>query len=283
MRILLLMFPFLWAISSCKNLPYKGPEDLKVMTYNIRFNNPDDGLNAWPYRKAAVRRLVLFEKPDIFGIQEGLWDQVQFLDSLTQYEREGVGRDDGMTSGEFSALFFRKDRFHRLDGGTFWLSETPNVPSKGWDAALNRICTWAKLQDRRNGKKIVVLNTHFDHQGMEARIQSAELLHHKAKELTHDGPVILLGDFNLPPESVPIKKIQSFFQDAFLATQTEPFGPVGTFNAFKIAQTYNHRIDYVFVNNGFVVLDYQVRSDVRSGGYFLSDHFPVISRLVYQE
>ncbi len=282
MRILLLMFPFMWAISSCKTLPYKAMDDLKVMTYNIRFNNPDDGPNAWPYRKSAVRRLVLFEKPDLLGIQEGLWGQVQFLDSLAQYEREGVGRDDGKTSGEFSALFFRRDRFQRIDGGTFWLSETPDVPSKGWDAALNRICTWVKLHDRRTGKKILVLNTHFDHQGMEARIQSADLLHQKAKELAYDWPVILLGDFNLPPESVPIKKVQGFFQDAFLATQTEPFGPVGTFNAFKVEQAYNHRIDYVFVNNRFKVLDYQVRSDVRSGGYFLSDHFPVITRLAYQ-
>lgn len=276
------MIPVLLALGACKSIPTPEQRTLKAMTYNIRFNNPDDGPNAWPNRKNDVKRLIQFEQPDLLGIQEGLWGQVQFLDSLVLYGREGVGRDDGKVNGEFSALYYRKDRFSRLDGGTFWLSETPEIPSKGWDAALNRVCTWLILKDLKTGKKIAVFNTHFDHQGMQARIHAADLLNQKAHQFGKGLPVVLMGDFNLTPETTPIKKMQGYFQDAFLVSEQPPFGPEGTFNGFKVAQSYTGRIDYVFVNKVLNVLDYQVRADVRSGGYFLSDHFPVIVRLAYR-
>ncbi len=282
MQLRTVMIPVLLALGACKSIPTPEQRVLKAMTYNIRYNNPEDGQNAWPNRKNDVKRLIQFEQPDLLGIQEGLWEQVQFLDSLALYAREGVGRDDGKLNGEFSALYYRKDRFSRLDGGTFWLSETPELPSKGWDAALNRICTWLILKDLKTGKKLAVFNTHFDHQGMQARIHAADLLNQKAHQFAKDLPVVLMGDFNLTPETTPIKKMQGYFQDAFLVSKRSPFGPEGTFNGFKVAQSYTGRIDYVFVNQALGVLDYQVRADVRSGGYFLSDHFPVIVRLAYQ-
>lgn len=264
------------ATTTPQSLP---PQPVRAMTFNIRLNTADDGLNAWKYRKQAVRDLLLFYEVDLLGIQEGLKDQVAFLDSIAIFGREGVGRDDGRDAGEFSAIYYRKSRFERIEGGTFWLSETPDLPSKGWDAALNRVCTWVRLKDRLTGQVWSVMNTHFDHKGELARIKAAALIRARAQQMAGDQPILILGDFNLTPETQPIQEMQAVFADAFLHSARPPYGPIGTFNAFQVQQAYERRIDYVFVNKKLSVLQYQTLAEVRSGGFFLSDHFPVLVHL----
>jgi endonuclease/exonuclease/phosphatase family metal-dependent hydrolase len=259
----------------------KQASELNVMTFNIRLNTSNDGIDQWTNRKQSVKQMIEYAHFDVFGIQEGLLDQVTFLDSLSQYQREGVGRDDGLNKGEFSAVYFRKDRFTRLSGGTFWLSETPDVPSRGWDAALNRVCTYVRLQEISTQKTFTVFNTHFDHVGNKAREEAVGLMIRKSKEIAPNDPLIMMGDFNLTPESKPIQLLSAALKDAYHVAEFKLPSPEGTFNAFKPAESYKNRIDYIFVNNTFRVLRYATFTGTRDGIHFLSDHFPVWAHLAF--
>ena len=150
---------------------------INAMSFNIRYDNPEDGAQNWHHRKENVVRMLNFYDLDIIGMQEVLVSQLNYLkDNLKDYQAIGVGREDGKEKGEFAPVFFRKDRFKELKSGTFWLSETPEKVSKGWDAALERIATWIVLKDKTTGKDFIFMNTHFDHRGKQARIESAKLL-----------------------------------------------------------------------------------------------------------
>ena len=256
----------------------KGILPVNVITYNVRYNNPGDGINAWPNRKDNVKALVKFHDADILCVQEALADQFDDLLENSNFDFVGVGRDDGKRKGEFSAIFFDKTRFTKKDGGTFWLSETPNVPSKGWDAVLPRICSWVKLYDKVNKKEFIVFNTHYDHVGVKARIESAKLIKQKIQEIAPKLPVIYTGDLNVTPETEAISTIKSFLQDAKEITVEPPYGPLGTFNAFDFNSELKNRIDYVFVNKGFKVQKFAVLSDSKDKRY-PSDHLPVFVRL----
>lgn len=255
-------------------------QSLSLMTYNIRFDNPADGPDAWPERREFLAAQVRFYAPDVWGIQEGLLHQLVYLaQQLPQYTRLGVGRDDGAEKGEFSALFYRTDRFELLDSGTFWLSPTPERVSKGWDAALPRVCTWALLLDKSNGRRLRVYNTHFDHIGQEARLQSAALIRdHIRAHAADGGPVVLMGDFNSEPADPPIGLLQEALHDARTRSQEPPFGPEGTFNGFKFQEPVTRLIDYIFVSQSLQVLQHAVLSDSRNAHY-PSDHLPVLVRL----
>ncbi len=283
----------------------------KVMTFNIRYDNPADGVNAWPARRAAVVTMLKAEKPDVLGIQEGLAHQVAFLDSALRadYAYVGVGRDDGKEAGEFAALFYNKNRFELLESGNFWLSETPETPSIGWDAACIRIVTWAKLRDRQSGREFVALNTHFDHVGTEARAQSAILLVSRALQLSgapaldlpsvagrqftqraagssntimealpakQQGlPVVITGDFNSTLSNPVLRTLLYVFREARTAPWPTSSLPGYTFNGFRTgaAVPKDGVIDLVFYRY-FMPLNYNVITD----GYgvpFLSDHYPV--------
>ncbi|MBW7893083.1 MAG: endonuclease/exonuclease/phosphatase family protein, partial [Chitinophagaceae bacterium] len=175
---------------------------LTIATYNLRFNNPNDGINAWPNRKEDVKALIRFHDFDIFGTQEGLIDQIRDLAEMSEYAYTGKGRDDGKEAGEHSAIFYKKDRFKLLASGDFWLSETPDVPGKGWDAkCCNRICSWGKFKDLRTKKQFYFFCVHFDHQGVVAREESGKLMVKKIKEIAGNSPVISVGDFNSTPET----------------------------------------------------------------------------------
>ena len=234
-------------------------QQINIITFNIRYNTPNDGVNAWPNRIDMVSGLLKFHDPDIFGFQEALIGQIQDIQNkLPDFEWFGVGRDDGKVGGEFSPIFFNKSKFILIDHGTFWLSETPNEPSKGWDAALNRIVTWGKFKSKVTGKPFYVFNTHFDHIGVEARKNSAELISKKIEELINDQnyPVILTGDFNLTPEQEPVLLIKKFLKDSREISEQSPYGPVGTFNSFDWNAAMDERIDYIFVNDRISVLKY---------------------------
>jgi endonuclease/exonuclease/phosphatase family metal-dependent hydrolase len=218
--------------------------------------------------------------PDIFGIQEGLYHQVKYLDStFREYRRIGVGRDDGKTKGEFSAIFYHTGKTRLLKKGTFWLSATPGQVSIGWDAAMERICTFGLFKEKQSGTKFWVFNTHFDHMGVEARKNSAVLILKKIKEMNTDGwPVILMGDFNSPAESEPIQLITAKFQDAKIADKSMNMGPDGTFNAFDKKQPAIERIDFIFCGYSAKPDSYYVIRESKEDR-FASDHYPVVSRI----
>ncbi|MEQ7799040.1 endonuclease/exonuclease/phosphatase family protein [Pedobacter sp. ASV1-7] len=253
---------------------------INVMSFNIRYNNTNDGVNAWPNRKDNVKALVKFHDADILCVQEALALQVDQLSENTNYERVGVGRNDGKREGEFTAIYFDKDRFRKKDGGTFWLSETPEVPSKGWDAAIVRICTWVKLHDKWNKKDFIVFNTHYDHVGVQARIEAAKLIKKKIMEIAPTLPVILTGDLNVTPETEAIATLKSFLTDTKEATIEQAYGPEGTFNGFKFNAKLLDRIDYIFVNKGFKVQKYASLTDSKDQKY-PSDHLPIMARLFF--
>ena len=273
----LLLLVFLFSISTSAI----AQKAIKIITYNVRYNNAGDGINAWPNRKDNVKALVKFHEADILCVQEAVALQFDQLLENSNFKAEGIGRDDGKRKGEFSAIYFDKDRFSKKDGGTFWLSTTPNVPSVGWDAALERICTWVKLYDKINKKEFLVFNTHYDHIGVQARIESAKLLKQKIKDIAPKLPVVFTGDLNVTPETEAIATIKSFLQDSKEISKQTPYGPDGTFNAFKFDSPLKNRIDYVFVNKGFAVEKYAVLSDSKDLRYF-SDHLPVFAELFFK-
>jgi endonuclease/exonuclease/phosphatase family metal-dependent hydrolase len=267
-------------LSTTVNAQRKPANYINVMSYNIRYNNAEDGADAWPNRKDNVKALVRFHDADILCVQEALALQADQLLENSNYAMEGVGRTDGKRDGEFAAIYYDKTRFTKKDGGNFWLSETPDVPSKGWDAAIVRICTWVKLHDKWNKKDFIVFNTHYDHIGVQARIESAKLIKKKIMEIAPTLPVILTGDLNVTPETEAIATIKTFLTDTKEGTIEPAYGPEGTFNAFKFDSPLKEKIDYIFINKGFNVQKFGVLTDSKNLRY-PSDHLPIIARLFF--
>jgi endonuclease/exonuclease/phosphatase family metal-dependent hydrolase len=257
-----------------------APAPLRVATYNLRYNNAGDGPNAWPQRKEMVKNLIRYHDFDVFGTQEGLREQLTGVAELPEYAFVGRGRDDGKEAGEHSAIFYKKARLQLLQTGDFWLSQTPDRPSLGWDAkCCNRICTWAKFKDLQNGQTFYFFSVHFDHEGVEARRQSGKLMVQKIQEIAQGTPAICVGDLNSTPDTEQVKSLQALLGDAYLLTQRPAYGPVGTFNGFKLDAPLRDRIDYIFVSRGSTVLSYAVLTDSLRGRY-PSDHFPVLAEVL---
>lgn len=256
-------------------------QQMSVVTFNIRYNTPNDGMNAWPNRIEMVTGLLKFHEADLFGLQEALHGQILDLQkNMPGFEWFGVGRDDGEKAGEFSPIFYNKSKFILIESGTFWLSETPEKPSKGWDAALNRVVTWGKFKSKVTGKIFYYYNTHFDHKGVEARKKSAELITTKIRKMAGNSgfPVILTGDFNLTPEAEGIANIKKYLRDSRDISTSPPYGPIGTFNSFDWNAPMKDRIDYIFVNEMVVVLKYAVLTDSKEMRW-PSDHLPVFAKV----
>lgn len=251
-------------------------QTLKLMTYNIRYDNPYDGDNRWDLRKNELADQIKFYEPGILGIQEGLNHQVKYLDSsLADYSWFGVGRDGGKTKGEYCAIFYKKSDFEIIKGNTFWLSETPRKISVGWDASMERICTWVLFRGKSSDQQFYVFNTHFDHIGKVARQNSASLILKKIEEInTGSLPVFLMGDFNMEPLEEGIQIIKSKLDDSKNAASLVGFGPDATFNDFKFIETPTILIDYIFTSKNIGVKKYAVLTDSKEKRYY-SDHFPV--------
>ena len=260
---------------------------LRIMTFNLRLDLASDGPNAWPHRRDWVASLIRFHAPDVVGVQEALAHMLTDLDArLPGFARVGVGRADGRAGGEFSAILYRTDRLEMLDNGTFWLSPTPEVPgSKGWDAAIERVATWARFRDRRTGCTHVHLNTHFDHIGEQARQESARLIRRRLASLAGDLPIIVTGDLNTDPQSVAyriftrdtIPAASAPLRDAFTSSASGHYGPTSTWTAFKAIEP-GRRIDYVLVSAQIPVLAHGILPDSWDGR-FPSDHLPVIAAI----
>lgn len=249
----------------------------KVVTYNIRYNTKDDSINAWPNRKSHVIDLLRFHEADIIGLQEALYNQVSDISlRMPGFDQIGVGRDNGIAAGEYSPIYYNSRKYQLKDQGWFWLSETPDVPSRGWDAACKRICTYVLLEDYDKRHNVWVFNTHLDHVGEVARSNSVQLIMRKIDSVNSKGyPVILMGDFNMTPDAKPIERIETKFFDSKKVSQQAPYGPEGTFNGFDINSDLKRRIDYIFVKGKIGVKKYGVLTDTYNHRY-PSDHLPVL-------
>ena len=256
-----------------------------VGSYNLRYDNKNDSINGngWQQRAPVIAALIRFHDFDIFGTQEGLLHQLNDINTaLPQYDRYGRGRDDGIDKGEHSAIFYKKDKFKLLNKGDFWLSQTPDTPSLGWDArCCNRICSWVYLQNKKSGKKFYFFNVHYDHQGVIARKESSKLILQRIKKIAGKEPVIFTGDFNGSVSTEWYKTIATsgILKDTYDEVKY-PYANNASFNGFGTTKESKDIIDHVFVTNNFKVLKWGLLTDTYNGK-FPSDHFPVLVEIEY--
>lgn len=270
------MFKFILTVVISISGIFAVQAQVKLMSYNIRYANETDGENSWSLRKDFLTDQIKFYQPDILGVQEAVYLQLEHLsENIPEYNYMGVGREDGKTEGEFTAIFYNKEDYEVLESDTFWLSSTPEQPTIGWDAAYKRVCTYALFRSIKTGTKFWVFNTHFDHVGEQARRESVNLILQKISDLNkQEEPVILMGDLNLEPSNESIKLLSEKMDDT-QEIASLVFGPEGTFNGYEFTKPVTRRIDYIFTGKKNVeVLKYAVLSDSR-GLKYPSDHLPV--------
>ncbi|MEZ4831337.1 MAG: endonuclease/exonuclease/phosphatase family protein [Caldilineaceae bacterium] len=251
---------------------------VKVMSFNVRFPNDADGPNAWRFRRDVAIDLLRRQQPDFFGVQEAVHSQVNYsLEHLPEYAFVGVGRDDGISDGEYSAIFYRTAAFNCLRSDTFWLSEDPTaVGVLGWDANNVRVCTWGEFADG-DGRRFFVFNTHLDHRGKMAQAEGTKLILRRM-DVAADQPVILTGDFNCLPDSPPYQiLVDAGLADARTISSTPPTGPEWTFHGYRPPGSAT--IDYIFVRNVAAVQSFHTLDDHR-GARYPSDHLPVLAEIV---
>jgi len=262
------------------NAQSKIKSNLNIMTFNIRYDNPSDGPNSWQYRKENALKMIRFNEVDILGMQEVLANQLKdFTTNLTEYNTIGVGREDGKEKGEYSPILYNKNKFTLIKSGYFWLSQTPEKPSKGWDAACERIATWVQLKDKSSGKNLFVLNTHFDHIGEVARRESVNLIKTKMTQLSEGMPQIMMADLNATPDSSVIQSVLTTDKSLSLLDSKKlaaiVYGPNWSFHDFgKIPFKDRTLIDYILVTKEITVRKYAVFAETLND-LFLSDHAPV--------
>lgn len=252
-------------------------EGLKVMSYNIRLGSANDGTNSWSMRYAATGEMLEDQAPDVFGVQEALDYQVRYINEMCGYEYVGVGRENGKKEGEHMAIFWNKKSVSMLKWGTFWLSETPDKPSKGWDAACFRTATWALMKDKKTGKKFYFVNTHLDHEGKEAQKNGLRLIVERIAEINPEGlPMVLTGDFNIRPDDPNLadldSKMQSARKIAAVADSHDTYNGWGRGSGI---------IDYIYVSGFGSCPEYQTVVKRYQDRKFVSDHYPVSARLIF--
>ncbi len=255
--------------------------ELTIATFNIRVEGDTEN-KAWSVRKENAKNIIEKYSFDIFGVQEALNNQLNDILTLSRYTHVGIGRNGG-TSGEYSAIIYKKDKFNLLDSGTFWLSEKTDEPNIGWDASLPRICTWGKFKDKDSEQVFFYFNTHFDHIGDKAREESAKLILGKMKEMAGDTPAFCSGDLNLTPDKSPIIMLASsgYISDSRTLSILNPTGTVGTFHGYNLNGKTTSRIDYIFVTSKIQVESYTTINDDITLGKYSSDHFPVMIKVKF--
>ncbi len=284
-----------YSVSASRTAATVGTDSpIVVMSFNIRYGTANDGENSWEHRKDLLVDVLRQESPDLIGTQEGLRFQLDYIkEELPGYGEIGVGRTDGMTAGEYSSILYRRDRFQVLNSGTFWFSDTPEVPgSKHWGNTITRICSWARFRDRENDSTFYLYNLHLDHQSQPSRERSVELLAARIHARPESAPVIVTGDFNAAEGNRAIGYLKGESPRASLQTESSPSPPmlrdtfrvlypdreeVGTFNGFGDT-TSRGKIDYVLTDERWQVIGAQIVRTSREGRY-PSDHFPVTARL----
>lgn len=269
--------------------PPPGAPPLRVMTFNVRFGAANDGANRWELRRDLLVRTILAYGPDLLGVQEALDFQADELkDALRDYAFHGAGREDGKCRGEFCPVYYRRDRFERLDAGNFWLSESPDVPgSRGWDAELPRMASWVKLRDRLAAEAgpLLFCNTHWDHAGKHARFESARLLRRRMRLILPAGPLVLVGDFNAREDDEEYAELLRSTHDdgpklvdSYRKVHPDRITEEASFHGFKGGRE-GIRIDWVLHSEELAAVEACIDHTSRDGRY-PSDHFPVTAMLV---
>ena len=254
--------------------------DLKVMSYNIRMGSAKDGTNSWEFRYPATALMLEDQKPDVFGVQEAFNYQIRFIeDNFEDYDCVGVGRDDGKQKGEFMSIFWNKKTVKMIKWGTFWLSETPEKPSMGWDAACKRTATWALMKDKKTGKQFYFVNTHLDHRGTEAQKKGLELIVSRIAEINPKGyPMVLTGDFNVKPDNAALKDLDSKMQSARkIAPRTDNHPTFNNWGKIKPDMV----IDYIYVSGFSACPEYHTVTEKYGTWKYVSDHYPITAKLIF--
>ena len=264
----------------------------RVMSFNMRLATTADGDNAWEFRKETFVEVVKENDPLLLGVQEALWTQMEYLDgALEGYKWIGVGRDDGEKKGEFMSIFYKEDAVELLDSGTFWLSQTPDKPGKGWDAMCCRTVTWGKFRCKKSGKEFVYANTHLDHVGTIARKKGAQLVLERSWELTNHGelPFFVSGDFNVTKESEAYKTITGGTDDIpglvdtnMVAKEHDIAQPYTFHNWGRVPADKGAIIDFIFVNDKVNVEKFKINPLKHSNGRYASDHVSVVATLSFK-
>lgn len=255
-----------------------GQDELKVMSYNIRMGPAKDGTNSWAYRYPATALMIEDQAPDVFGVQEAYDYQVLFIkENCRDYDCVGVGRDNGKKKGEHMSIFWNKKTVKMMKWGTFWLSETPEKPSMGWDAACMRTATWALMKCKKTGRKFYYVNTHLDHVGTEARKNGLKLIVDRIASINPDGyPMILTGDFNVTPDNEALVELDKIMGSARnIAEKTDS---LGTFNGWGKS---DEMIDYIYCSGFSRCTEYQTVTKKYAGRAFVSDHYPIFATLIF--
>lgn len=274
------------ALSAVILLPFDGQAkknksaELKVMSYNIRMGIAKDGTNSWEFRCPATIEMLKDQQPDIFGVQEAFEYQIKFIEEYCRnYKSVGVGRDDGKKKGEYMSIFWNKKRVKLIKWGTFWLSETPDKPSKGWDAHCMRTATWALMKDKKTGRKFYYVNTHLDHKGKEAQKNGLKLIVDRIESINPQGyPMVLTGDFNIKPDNKALTDLDARMQSARkVAAVTDSHN---TFNGWSVKPT-DMVIDYIYISGFSACPEYQTVTKKYADRTFVSDHYPIFARLVF--
>ena len=254
--------------------------DLKVMSYNIRMGTAKDGTNSWEYRYPATAMMIQDQRPDVFGVQEAFDFQIRFIeDNFTDYDCVGVGRDNGKSEGEHMSIFWNKKTIKMIKWGTFWLSETPEKPSKGWDAACKRTATWALMKDKNTGKMFYFVNTHLDHRGSEARRQGLNLIVSRIDEINQKGyPMVLTGDFNMKPDDAALTGLEQRMQSARkIAPKTDNHATLNLWGKGKADMV----IDYIYVSGFSACPEYHTITEKYGAWKYVSDHYPIYAKLIF--
>ena len=276
---------FLVAVAALFGLITGYSQELNIATYNIRYDNAGDAKdNPWQKRLPPIVNIINNASLDVFGTQEGLFNQLaDLMRALPAYEYTGIGRNGGR-EGEHASIWYKREKFTLLQSGNFWLSQTPDVVSKGWDAKFERICSWAKFSDKQTGFTFYFFNTHFDHKGMQARKNSIDLIFQQIDKIAGNTPAILSGDFNMQvadPAYTEFAKYTRFKNAHDVAAEVKD-GNSGTSNHFDTSYRINERIDHIFVSGDFKVNTYSLAKDQYDGFKYPSDHFPVILTIQLQ-
>ena len=256
------------------------PDELKVMSYNIRLGVADDGTNSWKYRCPATIEMLKDQKPDVFGVQEAHDFQIAFINEFCrEYKCAGVGREDGKKKGEHMSIFWNKKTVKLIKWGTFWLSETPEVPSKGWDARHKRTATWALMKDKKTGNKFYYVNTHLDHRGKEAQKNGLKLIVERIGSINPEGyPMVLTGDFNIKPDNAGLVDLDTKMQSARkVAEKTDAHN---TFNGWSVKPS-DSIIDYIYIDGFSACPEYHTVTKKYAERPFISDHYPIFARLIF--
>ena len=278
--VILLAFAMLPFASDAKKKTEDRGYDLKVMSYNIRLGVAKDGTNSWEFRYPATALMIEDQQPDVFGVQEAYDFQVLFIkENCRNYDCVGVGREDGKSQGEHMSIFWNKKSVSLIKYGTFWLSETPGRPSKGWDAHCRRTATWALMKDKNTGKKFYFVNTHLDHRGKLAQKNGLALIVSRIAEINPKGyPMVLTGDFNVTPDNPVLTDLDKIMQSSRkVAQKTDNHR---TFNGWGKVKADNI-IDYVYISGFSDCLEYQTVTKPYADRKFISDHYPVFAPLKF--